>query len=47
MFHAKMSIIKDRYGMGLREAEDIRRGGKKTQRNYRKKIFMIQITTMV
>ena len=46
-FHAKMGSIKDRNGMDLREAEDIRRGGKNTQRNYRKKIFMTQITTML
>ena len=30
-FHAKMSTIKDRNGMDLTEAEDIRRGGKNTQ----------------
>ena len=46
-FHAKMGIIKDRYGTDLREAEDIRRGAKNTQKNYTKKIFMTQITTMV
>ena len=44
--HAKMSTIKDRNGMDLTEAEDIRRGGKNTQ-NYAKKIFITQITTMV
>ena len=44
-FHAKMGTIK--------EAEDIkmqkilRRGGKNTQKNYTKKIFMTQITMMV
>ena len=47
-FHAKMGSIKDRNGVDLTEAEDIlRRGGKKTQKNYTKKIFMTQITTMV
>ena len=46
-FHAKMGKIKDSYGMGLTEAEDIRRGGKNTQKNYTKKISMTQITTMV
>ena len=47
-FHAKMGLIKDRNSMNLTEAEDIlRRGGKKTQKNYTKKIFMTQITTMV
>ena len=45
-FHAKMDTIKDRNGMDLTEAEDIRRGGKNTQ-NYTKKIFMTQIITMV
>ena len=29
-FHAKMGTIKDRKGMDLTEAEDIRRGGKNT-----------------
>ena len=32
-FHAKMSSIKDRNGIDLTEAEDIKRGGKNTQ-NY-------------
>ena len=34
-------------GMDLTEAEDIKRGGKNTQKNYTKKIFMTQIITMV
>ena len=50
-FHAKMSTIKDRNGMDLTEAEDIkkilRRDGKNTLKNYTKQIFMTQITTMV
>ena len=46
-FHAKMGSIKDRNGMDLTEAEDIRRGGKNTQKNYTKKIFMTQIIMMV
>ena len=29
-FHAKMGSIKDRNGMDLTEAEDLRRGGKNT-----------------
>ena len=45
-FHAKMGSIKDRNGI-LTEAEDIRRGGKNTQKNYTKKIFMTQIIMMV
>ena len=43
IFHAKMGIIKDRNGMYLTEAEDI----KNTQKNYTKKIFMTQIITTV
>ena len=35
-FHAKMGIIKDRNGMDLTEAEDIKKGGKNTQKNYTK-----------
>ena len=39
MFHAKMGTIKDRNGMDLIEAEDIKKRYKNTQ-NYTKKIFM-------
>ena len=46
-FHAKMSSIKDRNGMDLTEAEKILRGGKNTQKNCTKKIFMTKIITMV
>ena len=46
-FHAKMGTIKDRNGMDLTEAEDIKRGGKNTQKNDPKKILMSQITMMV
>ena len=46
-FHAKMGSIKDRNSMDLTKAEDIKMGGKNTQKNYTKKIFMTQITTMV
>ena len=42
IFHAKMGTIKDRNDMDLTEAEDIRRGGENTQKNYTKKIIMIQ-----
>ena len=46
-----MGSIKDRNGMDLTEAEDIkkilRRGGKNTQKNYTKKICMTRIITMV
>ena len=46
-FHAKMGSTKDRNSMDLREAEDIRRGGRNTQKNYTKKIITTQIITMV
>ena len=45
-FHAKMVSKKDRNGMDLTEAEDIKKGGKNTQ-NCTKKIFMTKIITMV
>ena len=44
IFHAKMGSIKDNNGMDLTEAEDIKRGGKNTQKNCTKKSFTIQIT---
>ena len=47
IFHAKMGTIKDKNGMDLKEAEDIRRGGKNTQKNYTQKILMTQITPTV
>ena len=46
-FHAKMGTIKDRNGIDLTEAEYIKRGGKNTQKNCTKKIFMTQIIRMV
>ena len=46
-FHAKLGTIKDRNGMDLTEQKILIKGGKKTQNNYMKKIFMTQITTMV
>ena len=39
--------IKDRNGMDLTEVEDIRRGGKSTQNNCTKKVFMTKVITMV
>ena len=47
-FHAKMGLIKDRYGMDLTE-EDIKNIliHKNTQKNYIQKIFMTQIIMMV
>ena len=46
-FYAKMGSVKDRSGRDLTEAEVLRRGGKNTQKNCTKKIFMTQITTTV
>ena len=46
-FHAKMASIKDRNGMDLTEQKILRRGGKNTQKNCTKKIFMTQIIMMV
>ena len=47
IFHAKMGTIKDRNGMDLIEAEELRRGGKNTQKNCTRKILMTQIVTKV
>ena len=46
-FHSKMGSIKDRNGLDLTEAEDIRRGGNNTRKNYTKKIFTTQIIMMM
>ena len=49
-FHAKMSTIKGKNGMHLTKngmQKVLRRGGKNTQKNYTKKIFMTQITMIV
>ena len=53
-FHAKMGTIKDRYGLDLTEAEDIKKRWqeyteekKKNTQNYTKRIFMAQITMML
>ena len=46
-FHAKMGTIKDRNGMDLIEAEDIKKRWQEYTENYTKKIFMIQIAMMV
>ena len=40
---AKMGSMKYTNGRDLTEAEDIRRGGKNTQKNYIKKILMTHI----
>ena len=46
-FYAKMGTIKNRNGMDLTEAEDIRKRWQEYTENYTKKIFMTQITMMV
>ena len=45
-FHAEMSTIKDRNGMDLTEAEDIKNRWQAYTELY-KKIFMTQMITMV
>ena len=42
-FHAKIGSVKDRNGMDLKEAEDIKKRWQNIQKNYTKKIFMTQI----
>ena len=46
-FHSKIGMITDRNGMDLMEAEDIKKGGKNTQKSCTKQIFTTQIITMV
>ena len=46
-FHAKMVSIKDRNGMDLTEAEDIKKRWQEYMKNHTKKIFTTQIITMV
>ena len=46
-FHAKMGTIKDRSGMDLTEAEDIKKRWQEHTEEYTKKIFMTQIIMMV
>ena len=38
-FHARMGMIKDRNGKDLTEAEEIKKDGKNTQKNYTKKRY--------
>ena len=47
IFHTKIGTITDRNGTDLQKQKILRRGGKNTQKNYTKKIFMTQIITMV
>ena len=46
-FHAKMGLIKDRNGMDLTEAEDIKKRWQEYTENCTKKIFTTQIIMMV
>ena len=46
-FHAKMGSIKDRNGMDLTEAEDIKKRWQEYTENCTQKIFMTKIITMV
>ena len=46
-FHAKMGTIKDRNGMDLAEAEDIKKSWQEYTEELSKEIFVTQITTMV
>ena len=46
-FHAKMGSIKDRNGVDLTEAEDIKKRWKEYTKNCTKKIFITKIITMV
>ena len=47
IFHAKMGSIKDRNGMDLTEAEDIKKRWQEYTEELYKNIFMTQIFTMV
>ena len=47
ILHAKMGLIKDRNGMDLTEAEDIKKRWQEYTKELYKKRFMIQIITMV
>ena len=47
LFHAKMGSIKDRNGMDLTEAEDIKKRRQEYTEELSKKIFTTQIITMV
>ena len=46
-FHAKMGSVKDRNGMGLTDAEDIKKRWQEYTKNCTKKIFMTQIIMML
>ena len=46
-FHAKMGLIKDRNGLDLTEAEDIKKRWQEYTEELYKKIFMTKIITVV
>ena len=46
-FHAKMGSVKDRNGMGLTDAEDIKKRWQEYTKNCTKKIFTTQIIMTV
>ena len=46
-FHAKMGLIKDRNGLDLTEAEDIKKRWQEYTEELYKKIFMTEIIMMV
>ena len=46
-FHAKLGTIKDKNGMDLTEAEDIKKRWQEYTEELYKKVFMTQITMMV
>ena len=46
-FQAKMGLIKDRNGMDLIEAEDIKKRWQEYTENCTKKIFMTKLITMI
>ena len=47
IFHAKMGTLKDRNGMDLTEAEDIKKRWQEYTEELYKKIFMTQISMIV
>ena len=47
ILHEKMGTIKNRNGMVLREAENIKKRWQEYTEDYIKKIFMTQMTTVV
>ena len=47
IFHAKMGTLKDGNSMDLTEAEDTKKRWQEDTEEFKRKILMIQITTMV